>query len=334
MTLSAISARLALAFGALSALMAVAMGAMAAHALEARLDAQALGWLDTAVRYQMWHALALLGVAAFLARRQDSRLGLAALAWMVGTVLFSFSLYGLALTGFRPLAMITPVGGVAFLVGWGALAKAVNREDAKVSKRERIERGRAAFAKAVAEAEPKRFGIVADGDAIEEDFLIVEAVNLGMTGPRILMDPTAKPGDQLLDVVYLTAAGRQQMLGWLKNGDQSEVPPLHSRRARKVTLTWKEGPLRIDDEVFDPPDLANNIIVEIEPDGRVIATDHTRSLRRVNPQAAHQMCVWTRVLIKTRARRNVHNALNQFGLFETGHRAIAAFKLRTGKSIA
>jgi uncharacterized membrane protein YgdD (TMEM256/DUF423 family) len=102
--------------------MAVAMGAMAAHALKARLDAEALGWLDTAVRYQMWHALALVGVAAFLARRQDRRLGLAVLAWMAGTVLFSGSLYALALTGFRPLAMITPFGGVAFLVGWGALA--------------------------------------------------------------------------------------------------------------------------------------------------------------------------------------------------------------------
>jgi uncharacterized membrane protein YgdD (TMEM256/DUF423 family) len=122
-TLSAISARLTLAFGALSGLMAVAMGAMAAHVLEPRLDAEALGWLDTAVRYQAWHALALIGAAAFLARRQDRALGLAGLAWMVGTILFSFSLYGLALTGFRPLAMITPFGGVAFLVGWAALAR-------------------------------------------------------------------------------------------------------------------------------------------------------------------------------------------------------------------
>ena len=122
MTLSTVSARFALAFAALSGLVAVAMGAMAAHVLMPGLDAQALGWLDTAVRYQAWHALALLGAAVFLARRQDHALGLAALAWMVGTVLFSGSLYLLALTGFRPLAMITPLGGVAFLAGWAALA--------------------------------------------------------------------------------------------------------------------------------------------------------------------------------------------------------------------
>jgi len=122
LNLSAISARLALAFAAMSGLMAVAMGTVAAHILQGRIDAEALGWFDTGVRYQMWHAIALVGVAAFLARRQGRALGAAALAWMVGTVLFSGSLYVLALTGFRPVAMITPLGGIAFLIGWASLA--------------------------------------------------------------------------------------------------------------------------------------------------------------------------------------------------------------------
>jgi uncharacterized membrane protein YgdD (TMEM256/DUF423 family) len=121
-TLSAISARLALAFAALSGFFAVAMGAIGAHLLKQQLDAQALGWIDTGVRYQAWHAIALIGIAAFLARRQAAALGLAALAWMIGTVLFSGSLYVLALTGYRPIAMITPLGGIAFLIGWLALA--------------------------------------------------------------------------------------------------------------------------------------------------------------------------------------------------------------------
>jgi len=121
-TLSAISARLALAFAALSGFFAVAMGALGAHLLKQQLDAQALGWIDTGVRYQAWHAIALIGIAAFLARRQAAALGLAALAWMIGTVLFSGSLYVLALTGYRPIAMITPLGGIAFLIGWLALA--------------------------------------------------------------------------------------------------------------------------------------------------------------------------------------------------------------------
>jgi len=151
-------------------------------------------------------------------------------------------------------------------VGWGALAKAVNREDPKAGKRERIERGRAAFAKAIAKAAPRRFTVLADGDEIEDDFIFVEAVNLGMTGPRILIDPTAEPGDHRLDVVHLTAGGREAMLDWLENGAEHEAPPLKSRKAEKVTLAWHEGPLRIDDKVFAEPDLPSNIIIQLEPD--------------------------------------------------------------------
>jgi diacylglycerol kinase family enzyme len=151
-------------------------------------------------------------------------------------------------------------------VGWGALAKAVNREGPKAGKRERIERGRAAFAKAIAKAAPRRFTVLADGDEIEDDFIFVEAVNLGMTGPRILIDPTAEPGDHRLDVVHLTAGGREAMLDWLENGAEHEAPPLKSRKAEKVTLAWHEGPLRIDDKVFAEPDLPSNIIIQLEPD--------------------------------------------------------------------
>lgn len=151
-------------------------------------------------------------------------------------------------------------------VGWGALAKAVDREDPKAGKRERIERGRAAFAKAIAKAKPRRFSVLADGEEIEDEFIFVEAVNLGMTGPRILMDPTAEPGDQRLDVVHLTAEGRQAMLDWLEQGAEDEAPPLQSRKAEKVTLAWHEGPLRIDDKVFAEPELSSNIVIELEPD--------------------------------------------------------------------
>jgi diacylglycerol kinase family enzyme len=162
-------------------------------------------------------------------------------------------------------------------VGWGALAKAVDREDPKLGKGERIERGRAAFAKAIAKAEPKRFAIVADGEEFEEDFIFVEAVNLGVTGPRILMDPTAKPGDQLLDVVHLTVKGRQAMLDWLENGNADDAPPLPARRARKVMLTWQDGPLRIDDKVLTEPELASNIIAEIEPAGLRVCVPGARA---------------------------------------------------------
>lgn len=113
--------RFALAFAAASGFVAVALGAWAAHGLEARLGPQGLAWVRTGLDYQGWHAAALLAVAALAERRPGRLLGWAALAFVAGTVLFSGSLYLLAFTGVRGFAHATPVGGLAFLAGWGLL---------------------------------------------------------------------------------------------------------------------------------------------------------------------------------------------------------------------
>lgn len=114
------------AFAAVNGFIGVLAGALGAHVLSGQVGAKGLEWLGTAERYQMWHALALL-VVALLARPGDTRaarrwLQTAATAFGVGIVLFSGSLYVLTLTGWRPVAMVTPLGGLAFLVGWVALA--------------------------------------------------------------------------------------------------------------------------------------------------------------------------------------------------------------------
>jgi uncharacterized membrane protein YgdD (TMEM256/DUF423 family) len=116
-----------LALGALSAAISVAAGAFGAHALKARLAPDLLAVFETGARYQMYHALGL-GLAAWAA----SRGGGAAAAWagwlfVAGTVLFSGSLYGLAFSGVRALGAVTPLGGVAFIAGWIALAVAALR---------------------------------------------------------------------------------------------------------------------------------------------------------------------------------------------------------------
>jgi uncharacterized membrane protein YgdD (TMEM256/DUF423 family) len=118
-----------LAVAAANGFLAVAAGAFAAHGLQGRLGAAALQTFETAARYHMYHALAL-GLAA-LASRWIAGAGLArrcaAIApwlFLAGIVLFCGSLYLLALTGIRALAMVTPVGGIAFLAGWAALALA------------------------------------------------------------------------------------------------------------------------------------------------------------------------------------------------------------------
>ena len=116
--------RLFLAMGALSALVAVAAGAFGAHALRARLEPDLLAVFETGARYQMYHALGLIAVA-WVAGRSPGPAALAA-GWLfvAGTLLFSGSLYALALSGVRTLGAVTPLGGLAFLAGWAALAYA------------------------------------------------------------------------------------------------------------------------------------------------------------------------------------------------------------------
>lgn len=118
-------AKLTLMVGALSGMLAVALGAFGAHALRARLDDYALRVYETAVQYHFIHSLALLAVALLLLRFPGSTL-LHSSAWLflLGTVVFSGSLYVLSISGLRWLGAITPLGGLAFIAGWACLAAA------------------------------------------------------------------------------------------------------------------------------------------------------------------------------------------------------------------
>jgi uncharacterized membrane protein YgdD (TMEM256/DUF423 family) len=111
--------------GALSAFIAVAAGAFGAHALRSRLAPDFLAVFETGARYQMYHALALIAVAWATTRWPSAPVRSAGWLFVAGTVLFSGSLYLLALTGTRWLGAITPLGGVLFLGGWIALAAGI-----------------------------------------------------------------------------------------------------------------------------------------------------------------------------------------------------------------
>src|SRR5690606_5635952 len=109
------------------AFIAVGAGAFGAHALRARLAPDMLAVFETAARYQMYHALALLAVAWIAARWPGTAAMYAGWLFVAGTVVFSGSLYLMALTGARWLGAITPLGGAAFLAGWLALALAARQ---------------------------------------------------------------------------------------------------------------------------------------------------------------------------------------------------------------
>ncbi len=116
--------RLFFLVGSISALIAVVLGAFGAHGLKGRLTTEMLNAFEVGVRYQIYHALALLAVAWAFSRWPRAEVTAAGWLFVAGTIIFSGSLYLLSLTGVRWIGAITPIGGVAFLLGllslvWG-----------------------------------------------------------------------------------------------------------------------------------------------------------------------------------------------------------------------
>jgi len=115
-----------LLIAALSGFFCVAIGAFAAHGLSKVLDPKALAWIETGVKYQMFHTLAIMGIGiAQLCRESlvsNKMANVAAGSWVLGVLLFSGSLYALALGAGQFLVWVTPIGGTLFLIGWLCLA--------------------------------------------------------------------------------------------------------------------------------------------------------------------------------------------------------------------
>ena len=120
-------ARALAASGAILALLGVALGAFGAHALRDRLAASDLDLFETAVRYQMYHAIGLLGVAWLTTKIAGPLAGWGGWLLVAGTIVFSGTLYLLVFTGARQLGAVTPLGGVLLLAGWALVALSLLR---------------------------------------------------------------------------------------------------------------------------------------------------------------------------------------------------------------
>ena len=116
--------RVFFSIGSALGLIGVALGAFGAHALKARLAPELLATFEVGVRYQLIHALALLAVAWACKRWSGRWTSASGWLFIAGTLLFSGSLYALSLTGVRGIGIVTPIGGVALLLGWLCLLAA------------------------------------------------------------------------------------------------------------------------------------------------------------------------------------------------------------------
>jgi diacylglycerol kinase (ATP) len=158
-----------------------------------------------------------------------------------------------------------PWGRSNFLeaVGIGPVAEAISQSGPKPPRPIRVDIGREELRSVVHEAEPEPFGINVDGEIFVGEFLLIEIMNLGLTGPALPLAFSAAPDDQLLDVVFLFAKERSAMESWLTEHPEGMPPPLTVIRGRKIKLTWQHGHLRIDSQVYLPPKKPSPIEVKL-----------------------------------------------------------------------
>lgn len=117
--------KLFLLFGVINGFLSVALGAFGAHGLEGKVTEKQLATWEKAVDYQMFHAVALFVTGLVMAKFQSGSLTGAGWLFLIGIILFSGSLYIYSTTAIKTFAMITPIGGVAFLIGWILLGTAI-----------------------------------------------------------------------------------------------------------------------------------------------------------------------------------------------------------------
>lgn len=126
------SGRAMLIFAAISSFIFVGFGAFGAHVLSQSLGPQEMSWIDTGLRYQGYHALAIFGLASVMLRRTNIWFYWSSIFLAFGTLLFSGSLYCLALTHLEMWAWVTPIGGFCFLTGWALMLTGALRIKARI----------------------------------------------------------------------------------------------------------------------------------------------------------------------------------------------------------
>ena len=163
-----------------------------------------------------------------------------------------------------------PWGKRRFLeaVGFGTIAKAIAHSDGREKPPIglRVYWGRQELQQYLKEATPERYEVDIDGEVFAGEFLLVEIMNLGRTGPALPIASTAAHDDGLFDIIFLFESDRAPMLSWLED-PESEPPPVTVRKGREVGLRWERGHARIDDRVYHPPEKGGAVKITLDDCG-------------------------------------------------------------------
>lgn len=163
-----------------------------------------------------------------------------------------------------------PWGERRFLeaVGFGTIAKAMAHSDGgpKPPVELRIHWGREDLQQFLEEATAELFEITIDREVFTGEFLLLEILNLGRTGPALPISSTAAHDDGHFDIVFLFKKDKAPMLSWLEN-PEGEPPPVTVRRGRDIRLNWEHSHARIDDRVYHPPESASQVEITLDECG-------------------------------------------------------------------
>ena len=168
-------------------------------------------------------------------------------------------------------------------VGLGPLARMMKMPSLDAARGvDSLRGGRAELRKIMKKAKPLDIAVRVDGRSLPGDILAVEIMNIVYTGPGLPLAPSADPGDRMLEVVYVRPSERASMAAWIK-APQHRGPPVSVRRGRRVDITWRGGPLRIDDDIMDAPDGEAGVTVMLERMAAKILVPPPRGIRRLWP---------------------------------------------------
>lgn len=151
-------------------------------------------------------------------------------------------------------------------IGLGAVARTIEQGKDSLDPAKKMRRGRKLIRKILSKETPLEAGVWLDGEALCDEGLIIEALNIRYTGSSLKLAPTADPGDGCLDVLCVGERERKAMLQWLETPHKPLPRTLKLRRGRKLKIEWKDAPLHLDDKLPEPPNSRKIVTVKLERD--------------------------------------------------------------------